>query len=400
MKRARLILPVLLFALITLVWVGVQGESTADLAGSVQSREQGGRRALAALLEALEFPTQVSSQAPGAFVGERSEGLLWLASAPVLALREEGPPAGHIHDPAHYRRFCESGGTLLLPLAGAESFLVETLGLTDFGGLEAAVRAGRDRDRARVAGGGTWDVELRGEAILAHPDPPLEALIALDGGGALALRGVVGNGQAIVLAADDALLANDRLALADHAPLAVELASVAAAGGPLRFDEYALGVWRPPGAGELALGPRLFWLSVGLILFALLAVWRSAWAGPFPRDSESTLALSPLVRARARAGLLERARRFDLLGDELLQGTLQRWAAAVRLPQRTRLDAPVLLEALAQRAGRGEDLGAWRAALFDRPVRTSTDLDRLSAELAQIEAVLRVSSTRRGETDR
>ena len=377
-----------LFAGLVILAVALPGGGgQGGLVGSVRNFEGKGRRALAALLHELEFSVEVWAEPPGLLA--TGGGLLWMASAPLAFASGEGlGPVGDLHDPAHYRAFIEEGGTLLLPAAGSESFLVDGLGLAVMRGIEEVLQeAASTRDVTMFEGPPN---ELLASSARTFDRSRLHAqlqLMLLDGAGdALAVDLPVGRGRLVLLAMDD-FLDNDRLALGDHAVIAWRLAHELSGDGFVRFDEYALGAWQPLSTAAVALGPRLFWLTVTVLLWVGLYCWRHAWVRGFPHEPERLEVLSPLTRARAVASLHERARRLDLLAVELVRGVLRGIAVRLRLPRAVRAGEPdEILESLADHLHAGDLLPGWRAELLGPTVKKPQDLRRLEEALEAIEA--------------
>lgn len=378
-----------LFAgMVILVLAMPSGGEGDDNLGSVRNLEEGGRRALASLLHELEFPVEIWAEAPGRL--PQDGGLLWLACAPRAFVNGmDLGPVGDLHDPSHYRSFCENGGTLLLPAAEAEAFLVEGLGLEAFRGIEEALEDG-ELDRVVTLFGGPPNSLERTTPVAFDPrlvGDELEPLLFDEAGDCLAVELTVGRGRVVVLASDQ-FLGNGRLALADNAVLACRLAREYSRGGTVHFDEYALGAWKPVSTTELALGPRLFWLTFTVLLCLALYCWRHAWVRGFPREPERLETISPLTRARAVAGLHERARRLDLLADGLLRGMLQSIAVRQRLPRALRVGEPdEILQSLADHLNARDQLPEWRAQLLGRTVKKPQDLQRLEQALDSIDAL-------------
>src|SRR5262249_50557223 len=142
--------------------------SQSTPAGSVSSSAPEGRRALLLLLRESGFRADAWNEAPGAL--PRGGALLWLARAPARAgdgggeskpaekqgeksAEEQGekpaaeerkvprapsPADTGLRADAHYRRFVEDGGVLVLPEGKvARAFLVDRLGFEDCGDVEA-----------------------------------------------------------------------------------------------------------------------------------------------------------------------------------------------------------------------------------------------------------------------
>ncbi|MEE8467554.1 MAG: hypothetical protein V3T22_03825, partial [Planctomycetota bacterium] len=348
---------------------------------------------LASLLRELGFSVEVWTGAPGALPA--GGGLLWMACAPraFAGGGDQDPvgnqgPVGNLHDAGHYRSFCENGGVLLLPAAGSEDFLVEGLGLTALRGIEDALRDAAPAREVTLFEGPPN--ALQGAPARAF-DPrlvhdELEFMLLDEQGDPLAVELPLGRGRLVVLAADD-FLDNERLALGDHAVIAWRLAREFSRDGVVRFDEYALGAWKPLSTAALALGPRLFWLTLTVLLWLVLYCWRQAWVRGFPREPERLEALSPLTRARSVAGLHERARRLDLLAAGLVEGVLREIAAGLRLPRSLQAAEPhELLESLADHLDARDLLPGWRAELLGPRVLRPQDLQRLERVLDSIAA--------------
>ena len=203
----------------------------------------------------------------------------------------------------------------------------------------------------------------------------------------LAIDTRLGDGHLVLLGNDD-FLSNAAIDAADHALLLVRIVEELAQGGPVLFDEYALGRWRPTGATEMALKPRFAAITWHVALLLLLFVWRHAWVREVPRDPEPLAAISPLARARSTASLLERAGRIDVVAEQLVDGVLAQLARSLRVPRRTLPmtdERAQRLEAIANRAGLERRLEAWRAAILERDVRNARELEQLGEALAELE---------------
>jgi hypothetical protein len=214
----------------------------------------------------------------------------------------------------------------------------------------------------------------------------------------------VGSGR-LVLLGDDGFLDNAHLREQDHALLAVRLAEHLRPGGRLLFDEFALGLWQPHTATSLATSPQLFLITGHLLLLAILFVWTRAWVKTFPRDPPPLSRISPLARARSRAALCERARRYDLLAGMLRRGSLRRWASTVRLRvPRAESSTPETMASeigrIAERSGQSSSADRWRGIALRPRVASAADLEALSRDLdaigAEIEAAERRSMPRAG----
>jgi hypothetical protein len=268
----------------------------------------------------------------------------------------------------HYRTFLEAGGNLVLPASdAAREFLAESLGI-DPSAIPASSASAPAGVRTIVgAGGETMEVDVAEGGVLL-PVPPgflAQPILSTEGTGGgdleiLAAALPVGRGS-VVLLGDDTFLANTHIGEHDHAILAVRLAEWLAPGKRVLFDEYALGTWSPGSPASILASPILFLATLHALLLLGILVVRAAWSREFPRDPLSQATVSPLLRARALAGLLARAGRFDVLSKMLVEG------AARGVERRSPETARKLLA---------------RAA---SPARSAADLDRLAGEVRAIE---------------
>ena len=451
---------------LALVGLFMDGGDT-QLPGSVRDRHAQGRRAALALATELGLDARASNlpvrAAPGREGGPA--GALWLAELPssfepAAESREAPPIPVEELGPASYRRFLAAGGTLVVPArAGAREFVTDWLGAQALGpALERweeqaeQVRAEESAPQVDAPGQATSPaveeldphvlvelplqvrarrrgaITLRGEVYqLSLEEAPLLEEAALGAarslagnsqGGVLIALESVGPGR-VALLASDAFLSNEQLPREEHAAFFVSLARELARGGPLRFDEFALGDWRPEGPWQWSLGARMRGLTLHLALALALLVWRAAWPREFVRDPEAWQSLSALERARSDAGLALRARRPELLARALRAGMLEELCRARHLPLDTgRASSPAspasdagdagdaspasvanahclaLLTSLLRAAGRLEELGAWRASLLGRSVRVEADLERLAADLERLGDELRAGEPR------
>jgi hypothetical protein len=233
------------------------------LAGSVESNQQNGRRALPLLLRESGFDAEPLREAPARL--EREQALLWLPRVPPrhgpltadadvppkhrdpdepehrdphqedafeapVSARKEGPsPASAgAFGLAHYRAFVESGGTLVLAADdAARTFLAEDLGIPESSLVEREkepailARTFRDEDGAPV------ELEIVPGHLLRPPAPdsPARVIAAASEGdaGILAVEIPSGRGR-VVLLGDDTFLGNGYIGEHDHAWFAVRLA--------------------------------------------------------------------------------------------------------------------------------------------------------------------------------
>jgi hypothetical protein len=362
--------------------------SSDTVDGSAASAEPEGRRALLLLLRDLGIRAEAWSGSPGAL--PREGALLWLARSPLQRSEEpepaekKGNPADEsreakparapspaalgLRSSAHYRRFVEEGGTLVLRQSDeARKFLVDEMGLSACADVHASRVAKAGLRHLGNSRGEVLDIEVREGGVLLAPDTGSTAYALWWGGtesaageDVLAMVVPEGSGQ-VVLLGDDAFLANGRIGERDHALFAVRLVEEFARSGRVLLDEYALGLWHPRTAMSLLASPSLFLASLHLPVLLLLFLWRSAWVREFPRDPPALEAVSPLVRARSLAALLSRAGRFDLLARPLREETLR------RLERRSRTSA------------------ARVRAVPEATCRSTADLERLHESLRAVE---------------
>jgi len=392
---AALLALVLVF-LVVMVLVPGRGEA---LENSALSSEESGLRALYAMAQSLGLPVASWANAPGKLQGPGT--LLVLAGLPTAPEHAPEPAAGAPRagrDLTHYRRFVEDGGTLLVLGEGAEAldFLCDAelpgcAELTYFGSEPRAstVTFPGGASLALDPGpNGEWDAE-EGESAA------FEVLLRSAPGSTAGVVLRAGAGRVALLAFAGEFFSNERLT-ASEGP-ALLFVRVVEALGPFErilFDEYALGGWVPPSVLTLFFQPRFAWLSVHVLLLALILGWRSAWSGPFPRDPAGLLAASPLARAQGFARTLIRAERWDLLARLLQRGLLERWCvrAGLRAPP---VDAaarsePAALVASLQGLARGDErlLARLDAALGERARRDEAAFAELARELTALEAEL------------
>ncbi len=430
----------LLLALAALVGMSTllaPGEST-NIARDARSPADDGRLGLARLLREFEFSAQRWEKRPGALpVGE---GLVWLARLPVAleplsvdgeqneAPGEEpeeepweepweepeeatGVPTGDgptrvgsapltqalqrsLSNPKHYRRFTSRGGNLLVELSSASE--IERL-RTEFGfyELEHLGLFGRDSD-VKQSIETTWE-EREGLALAAAgvsaftgaESLPFATVLLEDGARApLILSVPIGRGS-LVLATCGELFDNGRLAKHDHSVLAVRIAERFAQGTAVRFDESSSMGENAPTLVEFATAKRARPFTAALLLLALVFAWRSFADREIPREPPPLEFMSPHTRALARARLFQRARRFDLLAEQLRRGRAQAlaeyWRVAPSLAQES-LDSAELARRFARAIGvQGADEQRCIELFVDRPVVNPRDLIRLDADLAAFE---------------
>jgi hypothetical protein len=298
-----------------------------SVAGSVASSKPDGRRALALLLRESGFRAEPWNDAPASL--PRDGTLLWLAKPPSRAgaktsskePAEPSPAEEGLRSPEHYRRFVESGGTLLLPRSdAAREFLVDALGFTACGEAKPVPEPHAGVRAVRSERGESIEVDLHRGTLFSPPDEgstvrPLWSATE----GPLVVEVPEARGK-VVLVGDDSFLDNEHLGDRDAALLAVRLAEQFAPGKQVLFDEYALGLWAPRTPIGILVSPGFFLATLHLLLLLALLVLRSAWVREFPRDPATLESASPLLRARSLAALLERAGRSRLLGRWLEEG--------------------------------------------------------------------------------
>lgn len=449
MNRGRGIVAGALFALVLTLVVAMQFlEAPAQgVPGSTASSAPNGRKALARLLSDVGFDARPWSDVPAAL--PRRTALVWLAGPPRAHIedpepndpRRTTPPAIGAHALEHYRRFVEDGGTLLLADGDdARAFLDDAFGEDLSEPFEAAETLADELWSVRVSTGEVLEIDAGSAETFVESALPLDARVvatARRGDGTEAPIAVAlerGSGS-VVLLWSDAFLANEAIGEHDHAVLAVRLAEVLAPSDGVLFDEYALGLWSPAGVSSVALGPTLFLATAHGLLLLLAFVWFHAAPRAFPRDPEPLDLASPLLRVRARASLLERARRHDLLAAMLRRGVATRLARGIGRPveradaraggrdaadARARLPrdlgaaghaaeasggagvppidastarrelAPVGERELAEIAARtGADLASVRELFVTRGVAAPADLEELARDLALLERAAR-----------
>jgi hypothetical protein len=320
-KPARIVTAVLgAFLLVLITAIVLLSPGAGGLRDSARSSTPRGRMAAFLILEELGFEPELWRKPPGELPG--GEHVLWMPRPPAeFADYEEsadfaGDPLelareGSDFSPRHYRSFMETGGVLVLPASDdALAFLQNGLGL-ETGPLE------RWRlDRLPVLEDG--ELELREREGRREYHDSNDQLIALE---------VEVEDGAFALLADGPWPRNQRLEDGDRALALVrvleDLVARRAPEGRFLLDEHVLGWTSHEGPLDLAFSAEARLLSLHVLLLALLATWARSWAREFPRDPRPHEQLSPLARARAQAGLLLRARRFEVLAGFLREGTLR-----------------------------------------------------------------------------
>jgi hypothetical protein len=378
---------VLALVVVVALFGGTSARPGSEFEGSIDSAAPGGRRALALVARRLAFPAEGWRNVPAAL--PRGPHALLLARPPEREriFPEPGPRTERVgmHDLEHYAEFVRAGGTIVAAGEEGLAFVVEELALEESFGLELEP----------CDGSGPTEVLLAtGERLRVHVPrafAPLDASFAarpwaslatpLGEERAFAVEVPEGAGRVLLLA-DGAFLDNARLGADDHPVLAVRLLEHALRGGRLLLDEYALGLWTPDGALDVATRPELFLFTLHALALALLWGWMRAAPRAFPRDPEPLDAFSPLLRARAQARLCERARQFELLAAPLREAALARLCRRARLRQRPGLPAEAQLARLAPALG--EEVAARERELLARPVRSRAALARLAADAAAL----------------
>jgi hypothetical protein len=296
---------------------------------------------------------------------------------PPALTREDAPPQQRAL--AHYARFVEEGGTLLV-LGAAQNELAE---LEE--GLALACLAPLEFRAEPFIGGPLVlpdGMELEFEERPAGTFTGAHGALLCDlAGRAVGALQPCGAGRVALLALPAERFDNAHLAAEpDHALLLVRMVEALAPIERLAFDEYALGGWRPTSVPALALRPRLQALSLHVFLFLLVLVWRSAWSGPFARDPAPERSASALARAHGFGRLLARAGRHDLLAGFLRRAWIERGAT------RCASAADGFDRALAELAGGDERRWArLRASLEARTITSEAELDSLARDLDQLE---------------
>lgn len=419
-----------LLLLLLAVLAGFLPTGAGERLGSAVSASPRGRLAAYLLLAELGFEPELWRGAPGDL--PREPDLLWLSLAPEAVSFYDGGQdedvegggltasarrARRLLEPAHYERFLREGGTLVISLrevgdldAGRalanREFVAEVLNLPELAALESEELGRTVPQEALLVGGERLGLRSPQPRAFAPLPEPLAArgdldVLAVDAlrleetgeEWPLALRAGVGRGW-LVLLADDRWLENKSLSRGDNGLYLVRLVEQLmppgrpGGSGVLRFDDFGVGGWEPGSWAGLLVSRRGLLASVQVALLLLALAWALGWVRSFPRDPRPLERLSPLARARALAALYLRAGRPDLLA-ELLRGGLRRRIAATALGAgRRALEGEAFERALAahaQQTGRAEELPRWRRLFGEQPVRTPAELERLGAELAELE---------------
>jgi len=389
-----------------MIWVSMLGAGESGRSRSVRSREPAGRLGALALLEELGFDARAFELPPGSLPS--GSALCWLPRVPFDFDGRKGSDQrvdldtelGAEHSPRAYRRFVATGGTLVLAAGpGVGELLAEHLGIE----AVRALAAPNESEMHEIVIPWSDAQALSLEWPAADPLTELARSHGLEpcfedaSGRVLALELPMKQGR-VVLLAWDGFLDNERLAEADAATLLVRLVERLAPRGPILFDEYALGGWKPRSELEVAFGPQLGVLSVQLLLLLACFAWRHTWVREFPRDPPAHAALTPLARARAIASLHLRARRPDQLARVLTAEVLRDIARGLHCaPHGGVVAAGDTAAEAAREALARETLGlvlermGWvseRADLEQRifaPVHGSADLERVHAVLVGLE---------------
>ena len=392
--------------------------------GSVLDDSTHGRSVAFALLRELGFETKPWSDSPGELPD--GGGLLVLerppgrppgyavpgdedgvdAEEPRPTEPIHGPGARRLRDPLHYVRFVEQGGVLLLGSDGRTlDLLADVFALSAAQELTRLSTESAPGDTVRFAGGEELVTAWRPDHHFAAPARDSGFAVVLEDAfeNALAVRHELGRGSILLLADGLDFLDNRQVDEQGNALFLVRLIEAFAhPGDTIWFDEYVLGGWTPDTALELAFAPGNFVFTTHLLALLALLVWSSAWAREFPRDPPAIGTLSAIVRARGFAGMLTRARRWDLLARMLRAGVLRR--LSVRAGRRLEHETPeegwdpggVLEPATVHSvlapllSSLDEEERARREALFTGAgpgggIATRADLERLAHQLARLE---------------
>jgi hypothetical protein len=398
------------------LWISTLGSSGPEVARSAAGSGPAGRLAALALLEELGYDARAFQRPPGYLPADA--GLCWLPRVPFEHATEEaagsaarsdvdlGTELGPEHSPEAYRRFVAGGGTLVVAAGpGVGELLADHFGIEAVRDLVAP--SVPEMREIRIPWSEAEELGLEWPAA-----DPLSELLRTNGfdplfadanGRVLGFAMPVEAGR-VVLLAWDGFLDNARLQEDDAAVLFMRLIERLAPAGPILFDEYALGRWKPRSSLEVAFGPRLGVLSVQLLLLLGFFAWRHTWVREFPRDPPEQAALSPLARATAIASLRLRAGRPEDLARVLRAAVLRDIARGLHCAPRARGPADeraaedaerdeLARETLAlvlERMGWTSELAALEERIF-APVRRADELERVHAELVALEE--RVSAT-------
>lgn len=387
---------------------------------SARSAAGPGRLGLWRLLESFGWSVEAFDERPGRLPGDGS--CVWLARLPGdLELADSSADelvSGEIEEvkantearargdqplrdalelspahPRHYRSFVAQGGRLFVECAA--DLDLERL-TNEFGFSELAHLARRevDDDAATIWRASDGE-ELRvgsaeGACFEGMESLPRAIPLWIDAESRVrAFELPVGRGR-LVLFAQRGLFDNATLASNDHAVIALRLVERAGRDRRILLDE-SNGFLGAPTLLELAWRPRARPFTLGLILLALMTSWRAFAAREIPRDPPPVDRLSPRSRARAMANLMLRARRYDLIADDLRERAALRAATACHLPaNRARLAmGPASARArFAEECRFGADEGAWLAAMEPTPIRAASELAELDRALIRLESRL------------
>ncbi len=405
---------ILLFALLAILsvlsWL-VPSAGTPQTQGARSSSDEG-RRGLVRLLQEFGFDANRWDQRPGALAA--GPGLVWLAQLPHgvepdlpesdAAEPEDASGSAPLREalrrslsnPEHYRRFAAGGGSVLVEVSEPQQL---TRLATDFGFFEIEHLELAQRSEESFAAGAPPTAKwISGEPLEvsvpeSHGFAGLESValanVLLEDArsSALIVELPIGRGR-LVLCSIGAVFHNASLSTYDHAVVCVRLAERLSNGGAIRIDESSGLGGGSPSLLELATTARALPFSLSLVLLASLFLWRSFFARELPRDPPADEFMSPRTRALARARLLERAQRFDLLADQLRVGTARRIGAATRTAPALCAQAPRNVEA-ARRFARAIQAGSneqrWVDALAAKSVNSARDLIELDSVMRELE---------------
>ncbi len=239
--------------------------------------------------------------------------------------------------------FVGNGGRLIIsflpryryrvPLKPGEENLIKAKSRWDFDYGYALLPKGPDGSYLHPSAGLASDSPLPPElswhsAIYFTNLPPAwSAIYAISNDLPVMIERRLGDGT-IVLSSDSYFLSNEALMTERHTPLLTWIV------GPARrvvFDETHLGVREEPGLASLARRYRLHGLAAGLLLLALLFIWRSA--ASFVPAPEIAGASQTIAGKEAAEGFVNLLRR-NILPDELAAVCIAEWkrACARRIP--------------------------------------------------------------------
>ncbi|MEO0061971.1 MAG: hypothetical protein RLZZ08_531 [Pseudomonadota bacterium] len=194
-----------------------------------------------------------------------------------------------------------------------------------------------------------------------------------------------GNGWPVIVVAEPDLLDNYALADRTRAQLAVTLVERATGGRgdlPILFDLTQAGLGRSENLLTLAFEPPFLAATLCLLLAAVLVGWRAFRRFGPPLVSAANGAMGKRELATNGAALVQRARRWHLLGAPYAALVAARMARQLGLRA---TDEPALLAALARR-GVAEDYDRTINTL--RQARKPADLLRAAVALRTLERTL------------